>query len=208
MKDESKFWNKMAEKYSAKPVPNQEIYEKKLKLTRELFTPEMKVLEIGCGTGTTALIHSPHVAHITASDFSSEMIRIAKKKAQAKNLTNVNFKQESLQEMNYPENEFDMVLAHSILHLVENKKEALEKIYKSLKPGGYFVTTTGCIGGIFKIFKPLWYLGFRLGLMPYLGFFTKSDFIDLVKESGLVIEKEWGPTKVDIFLIAKKKREQ
>jgi ubiquinone/menaquinone biosynthesis C-methylase UbiE len=172
MKDESLFWNKMAGKYSTKPVPTQAIYEEKLKFTRDLFTPEMRVLEVGCATGTTALIHAPHVAQITGSDFSSEMIKIANGKATSQKVSNVNFKQESILEMNYAQNEFDIIMAHSILHFVENKEEALEKMYNSLKPGGFFVTTTGCIGGIFKLFKPLWYLGFLLGKMPYLGFFT------------------------------------
>ena len=205
MKDESIFWNKMAESYSVKPVPDQKIYEEKLKLTRELFSPKMKVLEIGCGTGTTALIHAPYVEKITGSDFSSEMVKIANGKAASRQISNVNFKQESIDEMGYAENEFDVIMAHSILHLVKNKERALKKIFKSLKPGGYFVTTTGCIGGIFKIFKPLWYIGFRLGKLPFLGFFTKTDFARQVRECGFLIEREWSPTKTDIFLIARKK---
>lgn len=205
MKDESQFWNKLAIKYSAKKVPSQEVYDKKLDLTRELFTSEMKVLEIGCGTGTTALIHAPNVSHITASDFSSEMIRIAKAKAESQNQTNIDFVQESVEDMNYHEDEFDVIMAHSILHLVKNKEEVLEKIYNSLKPGGHFVTSTGCIGGVLKILMPIWYLGFRMGKLPYLGWFTKSEFIKKVTDTGLSIEKEWSPTKVDIFLIAQKK---
>jgi SAM-dependent methyltransferase len=95
-------------------------------------------------------------------------------------------------------------MAHSILHLLKDKEVALEKVFKYLKPGGYFVTTTGCIGGLFKVFKPLWYLGYRLNKIPYLGFFSKTEFINLVKNSGLSIEKSWSPTKIDIFIIAKK----
>jgi len=204
MNDQSMFWNKMATSYSIKSVPNQEIYEEKLKLTRELFAPEMKVLEIGCGTGTTALLHAPHVKQVTACDFSSEMIKIASLKAQDQNISNVEFKQQAVEEMNYPQNEFDIIMAHSILHLVENKEEALKRIYKSLKPGGYFITSTGCIGGILKIFKPLWYIGFHLGKLPYIGLFNRTNFVQLVQDSGFNIEKKWTPTKLDVFLITKK----
>ena len=171
MKDESLFWNKMAEKYSQKPVPSQENYEKKLKLTRELLKKDMKVLEIGCGTGTTSLIHAPYVTKITSTDFSSKMIEIANEKAKSQNISNIEFKQESVEDMDYPENEFDIIMAHSILHLVENKKAAIDKIFKALKPGGHFVTSTGCIGGILKIFKPLWYFGFLLGKNALSWFF-------------------------------------
>ena len=179
MKDQSQFWSDTAQKYSKKPVPSQENYEQKLKLTQDLFKPEMKILEIGCGTGTTALIHSPFVKEIIATDFSDKMIEIATTKAAAQNISNVVFKRESVEDMDYPENEFDVIMAHSILHLVENKKEVLNKIYKSLKPGGYFVTSTGCVGGIFKLFKPLWYLGFKMGKLPYISFFTKTTKITI-----------------------------
>lgn len=206
MSDQSNFWNKAAKSYSIKPVPNQDIYTKKLKQSLELFSSEMKVLEIGCGTGTTALIHAPHVKKITACDFSAEMVKIANSKAKGKNITNVEFKHESVEDMNYPENEFDIIMAHSILHLVENKEEALKRIYKSLKPGGYFITSTGCIGGILKIFKPLWYIGYQLGKLPYIGFFSKSSFTQLVINSGFSIQQNWSPSKVDIFLITIKER--
>ena len=41
----------------------------------------MNVLEIGCGTGMTAVIHSPFVNHYHATDISSGMIEIAKKQS-------------------------------------------------------------------------------------------------------------------------------
>jgi len=84
-------------------------------------------------------------------------------------------------------------------------------LYQEIKNKAYSPTffshdsNTGCIGGIFKIFKPLWYLGFRKGQLPYLDWFSKAEFINQVRDCGFIIEKEWGPTKVDIFLIAKKK---
>lgn len=204
MKDESIFWNKLAKKYSAKPVPSEKLYQEKLKLTRELLTKEMKVLEIGCGTGTTALIHAPNVSEITGTDFSKEMIKIANEKVIFQKLENILFKQESIQEMSYPDSEFDIIMAHSILHLVEGRKNALKKIFNSIKPGGYFVTSTTCIAGVWKIFKPIWFLGFKIGKLPYIGFFSKNKFISEVKECGFTIEKEWCPTKMDVFLIAKK----
>jgi len=204
MGNESLFWDKMAKKYAAKPVPSQEIYDKKLKLTRNLLKPDMKVLEIGCGTGTTSLIHAPYVKQILSTDFSSEMIQIATNKSISQGVSNITFKQESVQDMDYPENEFDIIMAHSILHLIENKKEVLTKVFKSLKPGGYFVTTTGCIGGFYKIFKPIWFIGFHVGQLPYLGFFTKKNFINQVEETGFDITTQWDPTKIDLFLIATK----
>ncbi len=204
MRDQSLFWDKVARKYAAKSVPDQSVYEQKLMLTQKLFRSDTLVLEIGCGTGSTSLIHAPHVAKITAIDFSAEMIQIAKDKAQSQKIKNIDFSQASVDKMNYPENEFDIIMAHSILHLLEDKNTTLRKIYKSLKPGGYFITSTGCIGGMFMIFKPLWFIGFKLGLLPFLNFFTKNNLINQIGDNGLEIQTNWSTSKVDIFLIAKK----
>ena len=66
----SEFWDKISQKYAKKAVPSQEIYEEKLSRTQKLFHKDSIVMEFGCGTGTTSLIHSPHVKEIVAYDYS------------------------------------------------------------------------------------------------------------------------------------------
>ncbi len=204
MRDSSQFWSNLADKYSKKPVPNQDNYERKLRLTRELLTQDMKVLEIGCGTGTTALIHAPYVKNIIATDFSMRMIEIAKSKAHDQKISNVDFRKQSVEELNYQEAEFDIVMAHSIIHLIHDKENCIRKIHQSLKPGGYFITSTSCIGGVLKVFMPLWYVGYKMGKIPYINFFTKRNFIDLLTRQGFKIETRWDPSSTDLFLIGKK----
>ena len=204
MGNQSLFWDKTALKYSKKPVPSQEVYEKKLQQTRELFTPDSKVLEVGCGTGTTALLHAPYVKSITATDFSNEMIQIAKQKAEAKNCSNIDFRTESIEELNFPDEEFDVIMAHSILHLVSDRRKALKKIHQILKPQGQFVVGVGCVGGIFRLFQPIWYIGYLIGKLPYIGFFTKNSFIREIEKCGFVVKQKWDPSRVDLFIIAEK----
>lgn len=81
MNDSAKFWDKIAEKYSKQPIADEAAYQKKLQVTQEYFKPDMEVLELGCGTGSTAIIHAPYVKHIRAIDISSKMIEIAQGKA-------------------------------------------------------------------------------------------------------------------------------
>jgi ubiquinone/menaquinone biosynthesis C-methylase UbiE len=88
---DSKFWDRIAHKYSLSPISNQQIYEKKLALTQQYLKPDMNVLEFGCGTGSTAIVHAPYVKHVTATDFSQNMIAIAKQKAVDKNIQNITF---------------------------------------------------------------------------------------------------------------------
>ena len=52
---ESKFWDRIADSYARKPVADEDAYQRKLRITRDYFEPEMDVFEFGCGTGSTAL---------------------------------------------------------------------------------------------------------------------------------------------------------
>jgi hypothetical protein len=47
MDQSSKFWDKIAERYSKRPVADEAAYQKKLQVTREYFRQDMEVLEIG-----------------------------------------------------------------------------------------------------------------------------------------------------------------
>ena len=51
MKNYSFFWERIAVRYSKQPVADEATYQKKLQITREFLLPNMRVLEIGCGTG-------------------------------------------------------------------------------------------------------------------------------------------------------------
>ena len=82
MNKSEKFWDKIAKKYSKSDIKDKEGYNKTLDDTRKFLKKEAVVLEIGCGTGTTALKLAGSVNDMTATDISSNMIAIAKEKAE------------------------------------------------------------------------------------------------------------------------------
>ncbi len=110
MNNSVKFWDKTAESYSQQPIADEAAYQKKLQVTQEYFKPDMEVLEFGCGTGSTAIIHAHYVKHIRAIDFSSNMIKIAQGKAEAKNINNITFEQLTIEELTVVDETFDVVL--------------------------------------------------------------------------------------------------
>jgi ubiquinone/menaquinone biosynthesis C-methylase UbiE len=57
----ARFWDLFAERYAKTPVANEVMYQKKLEATQRYFKSDMHVLEFGCGTGSTALVHAPFV---------------------------------------------------------------------------------------------------------------------------------------------------
>jgi ubiquinone/menaquinone biosynthesis C-methylase UbiE len=205
MNQSAKFWDKIAERYSKRPVADEAAYQKKLQVTRKYFQPDMEVLEIGCGTGSTAIAHAPYVKHILAIDLSSKMIEIAQGKADAINVENVTCKRSSIDEFSGSDQSFDAVLGLSILHLLDNKDEVIAKVHKMLKPGGIFVTSTACIGDTMRFFKVIAPIGKFLGLMPVVKVFTTKELEDSLTDAGFEIDYRWQPGKGKaVFIVAKK----
>ena len=201
----TRFWDRIAERYSRSPVADEAAYQKKLQLTRGYFRPHMEVLEFGCGTGSTAIAHAPYVKHIRAIDISSKMIEIAQGKADAGNIANVTFEQSSIDEFSVTGESFDAVLGLSILHLLDDKDSVIADVYELLNPGGIFVTSTMCLGDTMKFFKIIAPIGRFLGLMPLVRIFTTKELEESMTNAGFDIDCQWQPGKGKaVFIVAKR----
>lgn len=206
MHQSSKFWDKIADKYAKQPVSDEASYQHKLSKSQEYFKPEMEVLEFGCGTGSTAIAHSPFVKHIHAIDISANMLKIAQSKAQFANITNINFEHTTIKELTVKEASYDAVLGLSILHLLEDKEKAIEKIYQLIKPGGVFISSTVCLGDRKNFLKYLLPIGTFLGLIPLVKVFTINALASSLEKEGFEIDYQWQAEKSDsVFIVAKKK---
>jgi ubiquinone/menaquinone biosynthesis C-methylase UbiE len=120
MKSPQKFWDNIAPRYAKSPIKDEKSYQKKLAIAQEYFRPDWSVLEFGCGTGTTAIAHAPHVRHILATDISGKMLDIAERKARDAGIENVLFQQGTLDSLELQAESFDAVLGLNILHLLED----------------------------------------------------------------------------------------
>lgn len=205
MATSTKFWDKIADKYSKQPIADEVSYQKKLQVTQEYLKPDWSVLEFGCGTGSTAIIHAPHVKQIRAIDISSEMIKIAQGKAKVQGIENITFEQLTIEELEVESSTYDAVLGLSILHLLENKEEAIAKVHRILKPGGIFITSTTCLGDTMGWFKLIAPIGKALGFFPLVKVFTVQDLTESLTDGGFAIDYQWQPSKDKaIFIVAKK----
>ncbi len=207
MKDFAKFWDRIAPGYSRRPVADEASYQHKLEKTREYLTPEMSVFEFGCGTGTTGIHHAPYVKSVRAIDVSKNMIDIARGKAAAKNIGNVEFEVAGIEESSLRDNEYDVVMAHSILHLLTDIEPVLAKIHRTLKPDGVFVSSTVCPGDsiVAKIICTVISLVSPTGWVPYINTFSTAQLVAYIERAGFRIDHQWRPRKNSaLFLIAKK----
>ena len=206
MDRESRFWNKRADKYSKRPVSDEATYEKKLDITRKYFRPDMEVLELGCGTGSTALAHAPYVKHILATDLSSRMVEIGRDKAKAAGIDNVTFEAASADGLDVPDGSIDAVMGHNLLHLLENKEQVIDDVHRMLKTGGLFVTSTACIGDMMFLFRLIIPVGRSLRLFPLVKVFTAAGLKESLANAGFEIEHEWLPKKnAALFIICRKR---
>lgn len=193
------FWNRMARGYARRPVADQASYEHKLQMTKALLKPTDHLLEVACGTGTTALWHAPHVASVEATDFSDRMIAIAREKAEG--VSNITFRLATVDEAPLRDR-YDAILAMSILHLLPDPAASLRHLSRLLVPGGYIFTSTVCIGDMGGVLPKLLPMIGWTGLLPKIAPLTKSDVLRLHNDAGLTILDEFQPNPGDaVFVI-------
>ncbi|KYC34828.1 ubiquinone biosynthesis methyltransferase UbiE [Scytonema hofmannii PCC 7110] len=96
-----------------------------------------EVLEIGFGTGLNLAFYPPHIHKITTVDANPGMNALAKKRISNSNIT---VEQLTLSSENLPisNNTFDSVVSTFTLCSIANVEQALQEIYRILKPGGRF----------------------------------------------------------------------
>lgn len=205
MADASRFWDRLADRYSRQPIADAAAYERKLQVTRELLRPEMEVLEFGCGTGSTAIAHAPHVRHIMAIDISEGMLEIARRNAAAAGVGNITFERSAIGDYAAADSSFDVVLGMSVLHLVADRDAVIAKVLRLLKPGGYFVSSTACLGDSMGFFRYIAPVGQALGLLPLLRVFTRAELAASITAAGFEIVEDWQPGRGKaVFVVAKK----
>ena len=141
------FWNKIATKYAQDPVLDEAAYNFTCERSISYLQPGFRALELGCGTGPTAIRLRPHVNTFEATDISEAMIDIAKgRQTQTAPDHQVSFRVASAPDSFADGIAFDVVFAHSLLHLVPDPEALLARVAQAVPTGGYFISKTPCLG--------------------------------------------------------------
>jgi ubiquinone/menaquinone biosynthesis C-methylase UbiE len=170
-------------------VPDPGAYERTLDRVRAHVSPNDSVLEIGCGTGTTALKLASGVREILGTDYSANMIAIATAKARAEGTTNVHFRTCTLDDPALAPRSFDVLVAMNLLHLLDHIPTHLQRIRELLRPGGLFISKTPCVGdqGLFvRIVVPLMR---AVGVAPYVNFITERSLTAEITRAGFEVQE-------------------
>ena len=200
------FWDGIAAKYAKRPVRNPAAYSETLAATAALLTPRDRVLELGCGTGTTALKLAPHVQTLTATDLSPEMIAIAEEKRRAAGAANLRFASAGIAEVEEGEEPYDAVLAFNLLHLIEDLDGALAAIYRQVKPGGVFISKSGCLGQMNPLLRPLIRVMQLFGKAPYVKVFKAPELEAAIARAGFELKdsRTFTGARESLFVVARR----
>ena len=205
-------WNQLAKNWDKPGVSLGANDLKIIETTKKYLNPGSVVLDYGCATGSIALEIASMANAVHGIDISSNMVEIAKSKADERNIKNVGFARAAIFDESLGQESFDVILSLNILHLVENPAQVLDRVNQLLKPGGIFISSTPCLGE--KTFLsvlmniPIFLLS-RVGVIPSIAFFSASSLTAAITNAGFqMIEQQDLSVRPlrECFIVARKSR--
>lgn len=192
MKNAAAFWDRFAERYARSKISDMPAYTHTLERTRSFLKPEDRVLELGCGTASTALELAGNVREVVASDVSTKMIGIGRRKAAERGITNIRLVAADVCDPALGPGPYDVVMAFNLLHLVDDLPATLQHIRDLVKPGGLFISKTICLGDDavplkVRLFLKLVPLMRLIGLAPEVHSFSIELLESQVRAAGFEI---------------------
>ncbi len=117
-------------------IMREETFKRKL-ISQANIQSGMKVLDLGCGTGTlTLMIKRAHPkADVSGLDGDPQVLDIARDKSRG---TDIRWDEGLASSLPYPDSTFDRVVTSLVIHhlVTEDKRRAFKEIYRVLKPRG------------------------------------------------------------------------
>lgn len=114
-------------------------------LRRAAIAPGMRVLDLASGTGEPSLSIAERVGSrgsVLGIDLAEPMLRVAREKAAARRLSNVDYRTGDAESLEVPESSFDAATMRWGLMFLPNPVEALRRVRLALRTGGRFAVST------------------------------------------------------------------
>ncbi len=135
------FWDKVAWVYDLfADFYNGKTHKELCREVAGLMSATDDVLECACGTGMLTVHIAPVCHRIVATDFSPKMLYKAEKKC--RNFQNATFELANIQNLSYPDGNFDKVVAANVIHLLDEPLKALSELNRVCRPEGKLIIPT------------------------------------------------------------------
>ncbi len=132
-------------------------------------TPGSRILEAGVGTGYSIPLYNRDV-RVMGIDISPEMLKVARKRFPQDKYPQVEgFLEMDAQELDFPDNSFDAVMAMYVASVVPDPMKMMQEMSRVCVPGGtvlvlnHFASSKGFLCNIERFFSPF---SKRLGFKP------------------------------------------
>ena len=190
-KEEYEHWDQAADTYDAeyRRVMG-EAFDNEIRswLARQ-FTDADDVLELGCGTGIFSAVIAERVKHLTATDFSPEMLAQAARRLAARG--NVVLRREDACPTSLADDSFSGVLAANLLHHAHAPAAVAWECHRLVRPGGR-VVVIDCAGHGPSLLSWVWtsLRHLRRGRPPDDDHhFSPDDLAALIIHAGLSVQE-------------------
>ena len=104
-----------------------------------LVDPELRVVDVGTGTGILAAELRRLGPRVIAVDHSARMLEAARSKLEAQGIQGVELRRGEASDLPLADAEADAALAHMVLHYLPSPGEAIREMARVVKPGGSVV---------------------------------------------------------------------
>lgn len=142
------------------------------------------VLDLGSGAGNDCFVAralTGESGKVTGLDMTESMVEKARENTRKLGYTNVNFVTGDIEQMPFPDGQFDVIVSNCVLNLVPDKIKAFTEIHRVLKSGGHFcvsdVVVEGEMSEKLRINAEM-YAGCVSGAMQY------NDYLDVISQTG------------------------
>ena len=198
----ARFWDRIADRYAARPIKDQAAYDAMLADAASRLRPTDRVLEIGCGTGSTAIRLAPGVREWVGTDFSGQMLRIARAKPAPANLR---FVQADAAHA-FDGGPWDAICAFQVLHLVDDLPGTLAQVHANLKPGGLLISKTWCFADMGLKLRSLFAVLRAVGMFPPAKALTGPALRQAIQDAGFQFAQDrvFGTNPHGPYIVARK----
>ncbi|MBN2560298.1 MAG: class I SAM-dependent methyltransferase [Phycisphaerae bacterium] len=146
--------------------------------------PNAKVLDAGCGHGDYTVLALKDGARVWAIDYCETMIACTHQAIREEGLRAEDVARQSVTDIGYPDNTFDVVMNLSVLEGLTDREGALRELVRVLRPGGqlYIDVCNALSVHWHACFRAMQFLGIRpAGKMHY---FTPRELKAMVRRAG------------------------